>query len=464
METSIDTKKKAVFETLPVPKAVAALVVPTIVSQLITIIYNLADTYFVGRMNDAYQVASVSLCLPPFIVFTAISNLLGVGGASLIARFLGKGEKDSAKAVSSFCIWSGMGIAATYALCIYLFKEPILYFLGADKTTYRYAEDYMIWAVSAGGLATALNPLLAYLIRAEGSPLRAGIGMSLGTLLNIVLDPIMILYLGWEIKGAAIATMIGNSVAASYFLVYIFIRRSDTIVTLKPSKNSFRKDLAEEVILVGLPSCCLSLLSTLSNSVTNILVSGYSAVALAGVGIAKKINLTAFALTQGLGQGILPLIGYNYTNGNSRRMRETIKFSAMIAAMLSLSCMAIALLFSRQLVGCFIADIETVNYGTGFLRIICLSMPTSAFLFICITYFQAVGQKKNPLIISLFRKGTTDVLLMFLLNHTVGLNGILWATPMADTVAVIVSSVLLTKYIKRKKFTIKPYTEEERNL
>jgi Na+-driven multidrug efflux pump len=306
----------------------------------------------------------------------------------------------------------------------------------------------MIWAVAIGGLATTLNPLLAYLIRAEGSSLHAGIGMILGALLNIVLDPVMILYLGWEIKGASIATMIGNSAAACYFLVYIFIRRSGTIVSLKPSKTSFRKDIAKEVIFVGLPSCCLSLLSTLSNSVTNILVSGYSAVALAGVGIAKKINLTAFALTQGLSQGILPLIGYNYAKGNYRRMRETIKFSAMLTAILSLSCMVIALLFSRRLVGCFIADIETVNYGARFLCIICLAMPTSAFLFICITYFQAIGQKKNPLIISLFRKGTTDVLFMFLLNYIVGLNGILWATPMADTVAVIVSSVLLAKHIK----------------
>lgn len=448
---NITNKKTAIFETLPIPKAVAALAVPTIISQLIMIVYNLADTYFIGRMNNAYQIAALSLCLPLFLVYTAIANLLGVGGASLIARFLGKGEKDNAKVVSSFCIWSGITIAVIYSLCIYLFREPLLYFFGADEMTYRYAEDYVIWAISIGGPVTALNPLLAYLVRAEGSALHAGVGMSLGVLVNIALDPVMILYLGWEIKGAAVATMIGNSVATCYFLSYIGVKCSDTVVSLKISKNSFRKDIAKEVILVGLPSCCLSLLSTLSNSVINILVSGYSAVALAGVGIAKKINLTAFALTQGLGQGILPLIAYNHAKGNYKRMRETIKFSVAIAAVLSFSCMIIALIFSRPLVGCFIADAETINYGSRFLRIICLSMPTSAFLFICITYFQALGQKKNPLIISLLRKGTTDVLFMFLLNGIVGLNGILWATPIADVVAVIVSFVLLRGYIKKVK-------------
>jgi len=452
MENITNNKKIAIFETLPIPQAVASLVVPAIISQLIIIIYNLADTYFIGQMNDAYQVAAVSLCLPLLLVYTAIANLLGVGGSSVIARFLGKGEKDSAKAASSFCIWSSVGIAVLYALCVYLFKDHILYFFGADETTYRYSKDYMLWAIIAGGLTTTLNPLLAYLIRAEGSSFHASIGMSLGALLNIVLDPIMIIHFGWEIKGAAIATMIGNTVATCYFLLYIALRRFDTIISLKPTKNSFKKNIMKEIILVGLPSCCLSLLSTLSNSITNILVSSYNAVALAGVGIAKKINLTAFALAQGLGQGILPLIGYNYAKGNFKRLRKAIKFSTVIAAILSLSCMVIALLFSKQLVGYFIADIETVGYGSRFLRIICLAMPTSTFLFICITYFQAIGQKKNPLIISILRKGTTDVLLMFLFNNIVGLNGILWATPIADIIAVIVSFVLLVKYIKKVNY------------
>ena len=442
-------KQKELFERTAIPKAVAILSVPTVISQLITVIYNLADTYFVGEMNDPYQLSAINVCLPLMLMFTALANLFGIGGSGALSRALGRGDPDAARRISSFAVFGGIAVSIIYSAIVFIFSEPILYAMGADEYTFSHAYDYMIYVIVLGGVFTAMNPLLAHLVRSEGRSLASGFGISLGAVINIILDPIMITSLGLGIVGAAVATLIGNLCACIYFIIYITVNGKRTVISLKPMKIGIRS--AVDVLMTGLPNFFLSMLSSVSNTATNNLVVSYDTIALAGVGIAKKINLTAFAVTQGISQGVLPLIGYNYAQGNKKRMNGAILFAGAVTGIISLSLMTVALTLSGQMVNLFINDTATVGYGSEFLRIICLAMPTSAFIFLSITYFQAIGQKTFPLILSFLRKGTLDIVFMITLNNAFGLHGILWATPAAEITASAVTAFMLIAMLRAKK-------------
>lgn len=449
MNKAAEGGQKKLFELMAIPRAVAILSVPTVISQLITVIYNLADTYFVGEMNDPYQLSAINVCLPLMLMFTALANLFGIGGSGALSRALGRGDTDTARRITAFSIWSGVVVSLIYSAVVFVFSEPVLYAMGADELTYSYAYDYMLYVIVIGGVFTVLNPLLAHLVRSEGRSFAAGIGMSLGAVINIILDPIMITTLGMGIVGAALATLIGNACACLFFVVYVACRHGSTLVSFKPMKISLSSAL--DVVMTGLPNFFLSMLSSISNTATNNLIVGYDTIALAGVGIAKKINLTAFAVTQGISQGVLPLVGYNYAKGNKKRMNGAILFAGAVTGVISIGLMILALTASEPLVALFIKDAATVNYGSKFLRIICLAMPTSAFIFLSITYFQATGRKTFPLILSFLRKGTLDIVFMLILNQAVGLYGILWATPAAEITASIVTAVmLLITYLRRR--------------
>lgn len=452
MNNAKSERQKYLFERAAIPKAIAVLSVPTVISQLITVIYNLADTYFVGTLDDPYQLSAINVCLPLMLIFTALANLFGIGGSGVVSRALGRGEREEAKKVTSFCIYGGVAVTLVYCAVVFFCSSYILPLMGSDEYTHDFAYNYMLWTIVIGGIFTTLNPLLAHLVRTEGSSFHAGLGMSLGAILNIILDPIMINGFGLGIVGAAIATLLGNLSACIYFVVFIILRKNNTVISLRPRKISMRR--AYEVLITGLPSFFTSMLSSVSNSVVNNLITSYDTIALAGVGIAKKINLTAFAVTQGITQGILPLIGYNHAQKNKRRVSGIITFAGALAGIISLALMFFSLSAPELLVGLFINDAATVTYGSTFLKIICLAMPTSAFIFLAITYFQATGEKRFPLILSLLRKGSLDLIFMLLFNSIMGMNGILWATPAAELTASIVTVAMLLIYRKRSKTNI----------
>ena len=447
-------EKKALFEDMPEGLALLDLAFPAILTQLVSLAYTLADMWFVGRLNDVSQLAAVNICTPFVLAGTALANLFGVGGASLISRSLGEGNRERASETSSFCFWAGIFVSLLYSAFVFIFENALLSLSGAGPDTLKYASSYLNWTVVIGALPSVSNVLLGHLIRSEGYSAQAGFGLCMGVALNIVLDPLFILYLGMEIRGAAVATALSSCAAAVYFAVYILRRRGLTSLSLNFRPKAFRREISGEVTMVGLPSCCLSLLSTFSNLAVNKLVSAYGTAALAAMGIAKKINRVSFCLAQGLGQGAMPLLAYNYGMKNIKRMKKVFSITLKTAAVMSLSLMAVSLIWAGPMVKFFIKDEATVACGTMFLRIICLAMLTSAFLFIVITYFQAVGAKREPLIISLLRKGTTDVAFMLVLNSLIGIHGLLWATPAADLIDVAVSVVLLKRYARGKRKNI----------
>ena len=437
-------------------KAVLSLAVPTVISQIITVIYNMADTFFIGRMNDPAQVAAAQLAMPVFIFMTAFSGLLGIGGSSVISRSLGAGDRDRARQCASFCINTGIFVALLYGFLIYIFRAVIFPVLGADGRTWAYLEKYVFWTVAVGALPTILNTLLAYLIRSEGYSKQASFGVAMGGILNMILDPIFIFALHLQIKGAAIATMLSNIAACGYFFVFLYRIRQNTTITPDPKYCSGKNGIAREVVTVGLPSSIMTLMSTLSNTTLNHLIASYSTEAIAGMGIAKKIDLLALAIAGGMTQGTLPLIGYNYSSGDRKRMTDAIRALAILSIGIALAGTALLLVGSGVITKLFIDDALTVHYGARYLRIICLACTTTTLNFMIITIFQAAGKKTQPMILSFLRKGILDIPLMLLLNALRGVEAIPWATPIADTMALIIACLMFFPFLKK----IQNYTKK----
>ena len=441
--------KTELFEKTPVTRAVLALVVPTVISQIITVIYNMADTFFVGQVGDPNQVAAASLSLPLFLVTTGLANLFGIGGASLISRSLGLGDTEKARKTSAFCIWTSAAVALVYGLAIFALRSVILPAVGADEFTYDFCASYLFWTLTVGAIPTVLNAALAHLVRAEGYSGQASFGVALGGGLNIILDPIFIFGFGLEITGAAVATMLSNLIATLYFIALILIKRGRFHLTLNPKYYSVSGGIPKEVLLVGLPSSIMNVMGIFSNITLNKLLVSYSNAAVAGIGIAKKIDMLAFAIANGLSQGVIPLIGYNYSSKNTRRMRSAIKVTLILS--LAVTTVGAVLLFTcaNPLVRAFINDAETVRYGSMFQRIICITGPFTAITTVIISIFQSVGQKGKPLVLSMLRKGGLDVPFMFLLDHLGGANAIAWATPIADCGAMLVGILLFVPLWKK---------------
>ena len=436
-------EKNLLFTDAPVNKAVLTLAIPTVISQLITVVYNMADTFFIGQLNDPLQVAAATLAMPCFMFLTAFANLFGLGGSSLISRCLGLDEKEKACHAAAFCIWTGIVVAFLYGIAVLLF-EPVLFpVLGAKAETWDYLRQYVFWTIGVGAVPTVMNTEFAHLVRAEGYSKQAGFGVALGGVLNIAFDPFFIFACRLNIAGAAIATMLSNGMAMLYFVGFLLHIRKKTVITLNPKLYSVRQGIPAEVVTVGLPGFVMTMMSTISNTALNHIVAGYSNTAIAGMGIAKKIDLLAYAIAQGMTQGTLPLIGYNYSSGNTKRMKAAIKTAFVYSLIVALGGTVLLYFFAAPIAGSFISDAETVAYGQHFLKIICLACPTTAINFMCITVFQAIGKKVQPLFLSLLRKGSLDIVFMMLFNHMMGVSGIAWATPFADWIAFVISLVLI---------------------
>lgn len=439
------------FAETPVRRAVLALAVPTVISQIITVIYNMADTFFIGQMNDPNQVAAATVAMPAFVMLTALANLFGIGGASKIARCLGRGDEETARRTSAFSIWSAMTVALAYGGIVFLIRPWLLPTLGTNSETYNFCASYVFWTVTVGAVPTVLNACLAHLIRTEGYARQAGFGVALGGLLNIALDPLFIFVFRMEITGAAIATMLSNTAAAVYFFLFLYRIRRKTVITPNPRYYRIKDGVLCDVVVGGLPSFLMMLLGCLSNSVLNRLVTSYSNEATAGMGIAKKIDMIAFSVAQGMTQGVLPLIAYNYASGNWKRMRKSIWVTLGYTLLIACTATLTLFFFAAPITRCFIENEKTVSYGGSFLRVICFTCPSTAVNFMIITVFQATKQKVRSLILALLRKGSLDIPLMLVLNRFLGIIGIAWAVPIADWTALVVSLLLFLPYINKIK-------------
>ena len=450
------TADRELFERTPVPKALATLAIPTIISQLITMIYNLADTFFIGMANNASMTAASSLAFTLVFMMNCLSNLFGVGGGSLISRLLGERKDHEAASVSSFSFYGTLAVSAVYSLLILIFMEPILRLLGATDGSIGYAIDYTVYVVIIGAIPATLSMTMSHLLRSEGHAKEASIGLGLGGVLNVILDPIfmfLILSHGEEVKGAAMATLISNVVVLIYFLTVYYRIREKSVLSVSPKVMIPKKHYITSVFAVGFPSALGSLLVCISNMVANNLASGYQSeygdVPVASIGIAKKIDMLPMNVGMGLCQGMMPLVAYNYSSGNYKRMKSFATAARVAGISFALVCVTVFEIFAEPIVTVFNGDPMTVGMSRDFLRILCLAVPFMITNFQMSFMFQAMGKGTQSLILSTLRQGLVNIPLLFLMNHIFGLYGIVWTQLVSDVATTAISFLIYHYTYKR---------------
>lgn len=453
----------AVFEKYSVPKAVRTMALPSMLGMLINVVYNLADTFFVGQTGDSNQVAAVSVSMPLFMLFIAFGNLFGVGGCAFISRSLGENRRDRVKSISSFCIYASLACGVLTGILFTIFKTPLLYAVGASDNTIGFAKDYLQWvAIGAPFVVGAI--MAGNLVRGEGAAKTSMFGMVLGQLVNIVLDPIFILSggdrlfgirlpfgLGMGVAGAAIATVIGNICTVLFFLIYFL--KGNSILSITPKRFTLRHGIAKGVIGVGLPACLNNLLMSASNIIINVFLVSYGDNAVAAMGIALKANMLVVMLQIGLAQGVQPLIGYCYGARNYKRMNKCIGFSVMCNIITGSVMTLFYFIFKEQVVSMFINNSEVIDIGVKMLMALMSSGPFIGIMFVLNFAFQGMGKGANSLVLSVGRQGLIYVPLLIILNKLVGLDGIIWAQASADYACVLMSLAMLWYVNKRIKKT-----------
>ena len=446
-----DAKKTELFESMPIPKAVMNLAIPTVLSSLVMVLYNLADTYFVGMLNDAVQNAAVTLAAPLLLAFNAVNNLFGVGSSSMMSRALGKKDYDTVYRSSAFGFYCAIFAGLLFSIGYTLFQVPLLNLLGATQETIGTTMGYARWTVTFGAVPAILNVVMAYLVRAEGASMHASIGTMSGCFLNILLDPVFVLPQGLNMgaQGAGLATFLSNCCACVYFFILLYCKRGKTYVCVNPKMFGFRRHIVLGVCAVGIPASIQNLLNVTGMSVLNNFTSSFGSNAVAAMGIAQKINSVTVQIALGLSQGIMPLVSYNYASGNVKRMKKTFFFAARIAIAFLLFMEVAYYLGARTWVGLFMQDEQIVEYGSRFLRGFCLGMPFLAIDFLGVGVFQACGLGKNAFLFAVLRKVVLEIPALFILNALFPLYGLAYAQFAAEIVLCIAAIVVLYRLFRK---------------
>lgn len=451
-ELELALREKRIYADMPVPKAVATMIVPTIISQIITVIYNLADTWYVGLTNNAAAVAAISLCLPVYNIMTAIANLFGIGGASVITRAVGEGHHHRARRAFVLSIRGALIAAAGYCLLLGLVARPFLLAIGGDADSIDLAVRYAMITIVIGGVPTVLSAVLAHLIRSTGQSRVASFGITLGAILNMVLDPLFMFVLlpgGQEVVGAAIATALSNAVALVYFILYLLRHKEVSIFRFTLENRRSVRVTTWDIMKSGIPSFIILAAGQISNFFLNGMIADMGAsAAVAGIGVVRKIDSLAYAINQGITQGMLPIVAYCYSSGRIQRLKSVVAFSAVLTVVFSLLCSLCSYILAPQLIAFFIRDADTIFYGAKFLRVLCIAVAIYPLLFVIIAVFQAVGEGGKPFLLSLLHKGSLDIVLFFVIRKAFGLEYILWASPIMAAVALIVGTALALRLFK----------------
>lgn len=463
----MDNSKTELFESMPIPKAVVTLSVPSVISSLVMVIYSLADTFFVGMMNDPVQNAAVTLAAPLLLAFNAVNNLFGIGSSSMMSRALGRKDYDTVYRSSAFGFYASLICSLLFSLLYGVLQSPILVMLGANAETIQATADYLFWTVLLGSAPSILNVVLAYLVRAEGSSLHASIGTMCGCLLNIVLDPIFILPWGLNLgaAGAGCATCLSNTVACLYFFVLLFVKRGKTYVCIKPSMFRPSKQIVKGVCGVGIPASIQNLLNVTGMTILNNFTSAYGSDPVAAMGIAQRVNIVPFQFAMGFSQGIMPLISYNYTSGNIKRMKKTFMFTAKISLGFILAVMLTFVFAAEPIISMFMKNESIVAYGAAFQRGFCFALPFLCIDFLALGVFQSCGMGMKSFIFAVVRKIVLEIPALFVLNWLFPLYGLAYAQFVAELILGTIAVVVLVRMFRRlEREHAAPYVSDSESV
>ena len=450
VSTEEKIRTKEIFETKPIPAALAKMAIPTIVSQLITLIYNIADTWFIGQTNNPYMVAASSLVLTIFLMTAALANLFGVGGGNLVVRLLGGKDEEEAKKAASLSLVMAAGASLTFSVLCFLFMDPLLRLLGASDYTIGYAKQYLTFVVVIGAVPTVLANTMSAMVRNIGHSKEAGFGLGMGGVLNVILDPIFMFVIfpsGYQVAGAAVATMLSNVITLLYFILTYQKLKGETVLSLPRRVEKIRKDSLGSLFSVGIPAAMSLLLFDLTTMVINRLAAGHGDTQLAAIGIVLKVERLPLNIGIGICLGMTPLVAYNYASKNHKRMKEFFSAARFAGLVISVMCVVFYRFCAPYIVRAFISDADTVRYGTEFLQSRCFATPFMFLSFHMVHFMQAVNRGKVSFQLAVIRQICLNIPILILLNHFFGMSGIVWTQLIADAINVVVSYIIYGRLI-----------------
>ena len=457
------TDNTELFENMPIKKAIATMAIPTIISQLINLVYNLVDTFFIGRTGNTYMIAAASVAYPVFVLTIAFGNLFGIGGGSLMARLNGRGDTEKAKRVSAYSFYGAIAIALFYSLILGLFGDPILRLLGASSEVIGYTKQYVYTVVVVGDVPVILAAVMAHLLRNSGYSKQASIGLSMGGVINIVLDPLLMFVImpeGMEVFGAALATLIANIISCIYLLcVYKKVSKNSSLCTSLKKARAMEKREVKDFYSVGVPSFILTGLFDLANMILNANIAAYGEESVAALGIVMKAERLPNAINIGICQGMMPIVSYNYASGNKKRMKDTIKDSTILGLAVCFVCLVIFEIFAGSITSVFvntgsstsIGAIETIALSAMFLRIRCIATPFQFMNYRSSFCMQAVGEGKGTMIHAIVRELVFYIPFMFILDAIFGRTGLVCSIIAGEFCGMVFAIVLLNKCLRSRK-------------
>ena len=447
---NVNEATREIFETRPVPRALAKMAIPTIVSQLITLVYNIADTWFIGQTNNPYMVAASSLVLTIFLMTTCIANLFGVGGGSLVVRLLGRNDGDEAKKVASLSLVMAAVSSLAFSILCFIFMNPLLRLLGASDNTIGFAKQYLMLVVVIGCFPTVMANTMSSMVRNIGYSKEAGFGLGMGGVLNVILDPIFMFVIlpdGYQVVGAAMATMLSNVITLVYFIFVYKKLAGETVLALPRSIEKIRRESMGSLFSVGIPAAMSLLLFDLCNMVINRLASGHGDIELAAIGIVLKVERLPLNIGIGICLGMTPLVAYNYASKNHKRMKDFFRTARLVGLIVSVLCVIFYRICAPYIIGAFISDADTVRFGTQFLQSRCFATPFMFLSFHMVHFMQAVDRGKVSFLLAVIRQLFLNIPILFLMNMFFGMNGIVWTQLTADVINVVISYVIYARLI-----------------
>ena len=440
------------FKTDSVPKIVIKNSIPALIAMMMVMVYNLADTFFLGLTHNDLMVTAVSFATPLFMIFMSLGTLFGVGGTSVISRALGEGKTEYAKKACSFCMWACVAVGGVMMAVLWIFLDDVTVMLGASEESMSLTKDYLGIAIGCG-IFSMLSNCFSSIVRTEGEAMKAMTGTLIGNLLNMILDPIFILGFKWGVVGAAVATVIGNAVAAGYYMLYFL--KGKSALSVSPKYFSVKDRILSGVLSVGISASLANLLVSISSIVVNSQLSKYADgdMLVAGYGVTAKVIMIVTLIGIGIGSGVQPFLGYCYGSKQKQRLVSGIRFSAMFGLVFCAVVSALCFILAEPIVKIFLTDMTALASGVHFTRILMSTAWLIGAFAICQNTLQAVGAATPALLASLFRQGIIFIPAVFILKAIIGVDGLIWAQPAADILSLAVVIVMLWRKINKTDFS-----------
>lgn len=436
---TVDARKlESVFDNTPPLRLLAKLSIPSVLTTMIMLLYNLADTFFVGQTGDRLQVAAVALCGPVFSLISGIGMLFGNGGSIRCSILLGEGKTDRVRSVFSFCCWGTLVTGAVLAGAMLIARQPLLKMLGASADTYAYAQGYLVIMLSGIPLMM-FSQAISSVLRADGQVKGPMYGNVLSSVINILLDPLFILVLGWGVKGAAFATVLSNGVNCIYLI--LLIRKRPDYFSMDLRNIRWIWEDTGGALVLGIPMMVSTLLSSFSGVLTNGFLAGYGDLFLAANGVSSKLRMVITMLIMGVCMGIQPGISYYYGAKQREKLNRLLRVTGTVSVIIGSVLAVVFLIFRDALVAAFIDDPEVIIYGSQMVLGCVISGPVQGIYQLSTNYLQGTGSVSSATVLAVLRQAL-HIPIMIVANYLFGFLGLVYSAAVATFLCTFVGLIL----------------------